>query len=264
MKAVTFYGEAFEVRANRGSLPPPGNENSTTAGENCSEDSTASSSEASEPPTVGFWHHGQWVNRPRTPEEQRRHVGGRGMRRSLKREARMAVYFRGEWKPKWLEDYIKQKQARSSGLEPAIVALDAQASSDPAVASSQGAETMVQNPMDNPWADLGWWTQSDWDHWWSWNGVNSSEKASTTPTSSQITVPWSLWGATLSWTSSTSSTTTSVAAPPNHGLGPGVFPAHPPLEQRMSLTNGEIASLQEAAVPERTVGSRRDAGSSPA
>eukprot|EP00439_Symbiodinium_sp_Y106_P051029 s5146_g6.t1 len=187
VKAVTFYGEHFAVRAEPG-FSLSGHENSTTAGEDVSENSTASSSNASEPPSVGFWHHGQWINRPRTPEEQRRHVGGRGMRRTLK-EARMAVYLRGEWKPRWLEEYIQLKKVRENAPAPhadppcdvpSVSTLDSTLLGDEVNVEETG------NTSHNPWADLGWWSQSEWEQWWSWNGVNSPDIASTTSTTSAL------------------------------------------------------------------------------
>ena len=291
VKAVTFYGKQFEGRAGRGPLTTWNQDNSTTAGEETANESSATSStDADSSASVGFWRHGEWVNRPRTVEEQRRHIGGRGLRRSLKREARMETYFRGEWRPKWLRDFIEQKEKRSQGrnwpseVEPGELNTEAapSLSSDPDAAgrmgdgedacadpssSSSATATWTQSgswepgrkqvcgnwnwetspspswtpgpSIANPWADLGWWEQEEWNSWWNWVGASSSNST------------WSTWSPCS--TSSTTSSTTTPSFPPNHGLGPDVFPAHPLVEQTMALTNSEIATLQEAAVPQNTV-----------
>ena len=301
IKAVTFYGEPFEVRAGRGPLTTWNHDDSTTAGEDTNNESATSSGDTNDTLTVGFWRHGEWVNRPRTAEEQRQHEGGRGMRRSMKRDARMQSYFRGEWKPKWRRDYIAQRelttlngpaapavnhenspgpQAEGDGgdplrapprcvplqvVPPPFVTAMEERSSEPTGDMVEGISEPVDEPSPepysetgwwepgtwekwsqtstnesthtgdtgpNPWADLGWWDPAEWENWWNWNGMTSS------------------------WRSSSSSSTTSSTSSqglPNFGLGPDVFPAHPPLEQNMVLTNAEIASLEEAAVPQRTI-----------
>ena len=344
VKAVTFYGDRFEVRANRGNLPSMGDEVSTTAGEDETseehelegepDNATSSSDAACTPPTLGFWHHGVWVDRPRTMEEQRRHVGGRGMRRTLKREARMASYFKGDWKPKWLCDYIAQKAEReraSSSADPVLEITEPPAECPPAAHPSDTDDGEPTN--QNQWSHLGWWTQAEWDSWWKWNGMVEpsctapSSCTSTTTTSTSYTsrtlrtisgtrtsatsfgmstscctsspscslapctgrttspgmnssgclpsfsCPWMLcpmsasasplasgytgvnWLVHLAWGDGcgTSTTTTSSSFPPNYGLGPDVHPVPPLQEMRMELSNAEVATLQEAAVPQQTI-----------
>ena len=63
-------------------------------------------------PKRGFYKHGEYVDRERTQEEQRRHVGGQGAARQARRQARLEQYARGEWVPAWLRDYRLAKQAR--------------------------------------------------------------------------------------------------------------------------------------------------------
>eukprot|EP00439_Symbiodinium_sp_Y106_P064437 s4417_g10.t1 len=74
--AVTFYGEKFHVWASGNNIAGDlGAEESTTAGDDCNgtvadtENGTSSSSESTQ--SVGFYRHGEWQPRERTPLEQR-------------------------------------------------------------------------------------------------------------------------------------------------------------------------------------------------
>ena len=209
VKVVSFYDDMFDARVDREGLPFLGDETSTTAGEDYEEgqdveeetDDTASSSDpGAPPPTPGFWHHGVWVDRPRTREEYRRHVGGRGMRRTLKKEARMASYFNGDWKPKWLRDYIAQKAERESfGSSPDQVLAAGELSPEdpPAVPGEPPCECPPSvpaldtagdsTPGPNPWAHLGWWSQDEWNAWWKQNGVDQPSSTSLPGTTSSTT-----------------------------------------------------------------------------
>ena len=107
VNAVTFYGEKFQVRASGNfSAGDLGANSSTTAGDNSSgtvadtEEGSSSSSNSSWSP--GFYKHGEWQARSRTPHEQRLHTGGRGLVRTKKRQERMESYFSGQWRPAWL------------------------------------------------------------------------------------------------------------------------------------------------------------------
>ncbi|CAE7231466.1 unnamed protein product [Symbiodinium sp. CCMP2592] len=111
IQAKTFYGDAFS-------------ENSTTAGEGTDldaqeSDSGATSSSSTTPSneSVGFWRRGEWIARPRTEGERRQHQGGNGMQRWLKRERRMRAYFLGQWRPAWLETYVREKNQRLQAQE---------------------------------------------------------------------------------------------------------------------------------------------------
>ena len=279
IKAVTFYGETFGARASLGAPLSMGDEASTTAGEEGRDDAASSSKASSTPATPGFWRHGVWVDRPRTPEEHRRHIGGGGVKRLLKREARLAAYFKGDWKPRWLRDYIDQKAKR----EQVLVAEEGKLESGEFL---DDADDESSTTASNPWAELGWWTQEEWQQWWNWNGVkndtqgspsstwsSSSTSTSTTSWASSWATSWvdlttpeasssdrSVWLGSLSlssaweelsWVSTTS--TTSSSFPPNYGLFPVVSPAPPLSDLRMELSNAETAVLQEAAVPQQTL-----------
>ena len=64
---------------------------------------------------VGFWRHGQWIGRPRTPAELRAHRGGGGgEQRSQRKQQRMNDYMSGRWKPAWLVSYIQEKAQREA------------------------------------------------------------------------------------------------------------------------------------------------------
>ena len=175
IKAVTFYGETFGARPSPGAPPPMGDEASTTAGEEGRDDAASSSNASSTPATPGFWRHGVWVARPRTPEEHRRHVGGGGMKRLLKREARLAAYFKGDWKPRWLQDYIDQKAKREQVFVAEVGELESGELLDDADDESSTTES-------NPWAELGWWSQEEWQQWWNWNGVKNDTQGSPSST----------------------------------------------------------------------------------
>ena len=288
IKAVTFYGKTFGARASLGAPPSMGDEASTTAGEEGRDDAASSSNASSTPATPGFWRHGVWVDRPRTPEEHRRHVGGGGMKRLLKREARLAAYFKGDWKPRWLRDYIDQKAKR----EQVLVAEEGELESGELLEDADDESSTTES---NPWAELGWWSQEEWQQWWNWNGVkndtqgspsstwsSSSTSTSTTSWASSWATSWvdfttpeasssdrPVWLSSLSLSSvweelswfaqigegdfvSTTSTTSS-SFPPNYGLFPVVSPAPPLSDLRMELSNAETAVLQEAAVPQQTL-----------
>ncbi|CAE7769218.1 unnamed protein product [Symbiodinium sp. CCMP2592] len=123
VNAVTYYGEKFKVRADATSED---NMTSTTVGDADTEDmdtnhsqmnesaaSSSSDSQVGRETEVGFFRHGQWHARARTPEEQRQHVGGKGPARQRKRQERLNSYFHGKWKPAWLLGYIRDRELRS-------------------------------------------------------------------------------------------------------------------------------------------------------
>ena len=92
----------------------PGEGDSTTAPEDGEMGDVDSASSSSEGPNslVGFWRHGQWVGRPRTPAELRSHRGGGGEQRAQRKQQRMNDYLAGRWKPAWLVQYIQDKAQR--------------------------------------------------------------------------------------------------------------------------------------------------------
>ena len=120
LKATTFYGEQFQIWASMSSASPLNEEESTTAGESCladSEEGWASSSSSSAPEPAGFYRHGIWQQRPRTPSELRSHQGGNGAKRQQRRADRMAAYFAGNWKPAWLVNYVKEREIRQAACQ---------------------------------------------------------------------------------------------------------------------------------------------------
>ena len=54
--------------------------------------STAASSNSSSCGEVGFWRHGVWQARARTPQEARQHRGGGGPQRTLRKQQRVHNY----------------------------------------------------------------------------------------------------------------------------------------------------------------------------
>ncbi|CAE7715741.1 pol [Symbiodinium sp. CCMP2592] len=136
----TFYGDHFEVWASglgaaheesTSAGSTGGSEPSDTGGTSemdgtpvapssmppddaVSDDPVSSSESSDNPPVVGFWRHGVFVPRARSAQELRDHQGGGGMQRWLRKQRRMHAYFAGQWKPAWLEKYIRDKQARES------------------------------------------------------------------------------------------------------------------------------------------------------
>ena len=118
--AVTFYGEKFHVWASGNNIAGDlGAEESTTAGDDCNgavadtENGTSSSSESTQ--SVGFYRHGEWQPRERTPLEQRLHTGGRGLQRTRRRQERMDNYL---WRPAWLENYIGENEICAEQVDP--------------------------------------------------------------------------------------------------------------------------------------------------
>ena len=278
LKGVTFYGREFLVRGN--SNEDSGD--STTAGED-SEDTEAydtTSSDSSE--VVGFWKYGEWQPRHRTPEELRAHRGGGGPRRQQRRQERVQLYLRGEWKPRWLQEYVIQKQQRddkaraAQDVLPASESPVAQQSVAPPQPEVETEGDSLEQPRQPPkaWtfssdsmcpssssscpASASWssnwtwptnWTSSSswWSSWsneWQWGEWQEPE---------QQVEEWP-WPGETSSSSSTSSTTTWFS--PNFGL----FPVVRELEEGemeetwlMQLTNSERATLQESGVPPATV-----------
>ena len=82
-----------------------------------SEEGWSSSSSSSD---VGFYKNGIWQPRARTASEQRAHVGGGGPRRTQRRAARVENYLRGTWKPAWLQQYIRDRDARQLAAQPVV------------------------------------------------------------------------------------------------------------------------------------------------
>ena len=182
---------------------------------------------------VGFWRHGEWHARERTPQEARLHRGGNGPQRSHRKQQRMNSYFQGEWRPAWLEKYIEDRNKRSQAAE-------IQEPARPQSASDLADTAPTSSTDVDPWS--GQWTGRD-DSWWgssTW-GVTS----------------WFSWNASWSWTSSTTTAEPTMEVPqelpPNHGLFPDVGPALPPAPPNpwlLQLTGAERRLLQEGGVPE--------------
>ena len=131
-----------------------------------------SSSGASSCPD-GFWRHGQWVDRPRTPSELRSHRGGGGPRRAHRRQERVQQYLRGEWRPKWLEDYITQRKQRDTQTgeklgdetmptQPSEVKSEAGPSQPTVEEEEEEVEEWPDPPAEDSQAE---WTWHHTDHW---------------------------------------------------------------------------------------------------
>ncbi|CAE7470277.1 unnamed protein product [Symbiodinium sp. CCMP2592] len=255
LQATTFYGETFSVHSDK----PPGGEASTTAGSSSVEDSEHSSTSTSEDNQigVGFWRHGVWINRPRTPQELRQHVGGAGAKRLARRQNRVSTYLRGEWIPAWLRDYKQQKADRD--LLKAEGACQTPSVPDLSVTTPGNHEVVqvTEEPSPNTLNDDG--TQqcssafsSNPEHgsqqwWWQWNATGSWTWTSSWDWSQQ-------WGdSSWIWSSSSSTTSSTFVVIPNAGLFPDVTPAPPPPvppgDWMMSITNSEEATLLEAGIP---------------
>ena len=220
-QVVTYYGENFKFQDPES----PVEYDSTTAGEteggtaeeqittgddhggeaDVSEVSDSASASSS---TVGFWRHGVFIPRPRTDEELRSHRGGSGIKRTLKKEARMQAYFRGDWRPAWLRQYREEK-ARREAMDSPPAQHDP---GTPAPSTHAGSSTwdilntppIVEPDVNEPPA----WTQEQWDEWWgtSSTGVQGSDgwvdptaaTGGTWETWSQE--EWEAWHAWSSWT----------------------------------------------------------------
>ena len=203
LSATSYYGDEFKVRVSADPLPetPVLDETSTTAGEtepgpeteqSSTEDGSAGDCERSDDGTpgsagsVGFWRHGVFVPRPRTPEELRAHRGGSGIRRTLRKQQRMETYFRGEWRPAWLLQYAQDRAKRE-----AVQARDVQRDEAPWTPSAH-------DQGDNQWS------QEEWDAWNTWQGwpaphpgdeATPSSSSSTTSTMSS----WDAWNTWQGW-----------------------------------------------------------------
>ncbi|CAE7268350.1 unnamed protein product [Symbiodinium sp. CCMP2592] len=331
LKARTFYGDAFEVWASGATVSQ--NESSTTAGDGSlgdSEEGWTSSTGSASSTDVGFYRHGVWHPRHRTASEQRAHRGGSGEARMSRKAARVAEYLAGSWKPAWLKQYAREKEARqaaqraeaSTGSPPHV--LDEEETTDidlghsVSVPSAEPLPPPTAETWEN-WSWTGWrefedgqqswswhadgtwsWRGNDgtWDwwsgysstsstsrddgnwEWWSWQSSTSSTTSTINGTDHHLwsqeaqvqhhgvtlhwitsSSPWvsvvhqvSMLGSSIPWITSTTSTTTlneiedPPTLPPNAGLFPDVFPIDPETHGRMSITNGEVATLQEYGV----------------
>ncbi|CAE7028561.1 unnamed protein product [Symbiodinium sp. CCMP2592] len=255
LQATTFYGETFSVHSDK----PTVGEASTTAGSSSVDDSEHSSTSTSEDNQigVGFWRHGVWINRPRTPQELRQHVGGAGAKRLARRQNRVSSYLRGEWIPAWLRDYKQQKADRDLQKADAVCQLpcapdstvSTPGSHDCVQANVEPSLTTLNNDGNQPCSSA---SPSTLEHdsqqwWWQWNANGSWSWTSSWDWSQQ-------WGdSSWTWSSSSSTTSSTFVVIPNAGLFPDVTPAPPPPvppgDWMMSITNGEEATLLEAGIP---------------
>ncbi|CAE6965614.1 unnamed protein product [Symbiodinium sp. CCMP2592] len=279
IKAITFYGDRFQVRAggtSRGST-----NTSTTAGSSNTEtdDSEAgpSSSSSSSQQHPGFWRHGIWHNRPRSDAELRAHRGGMGPRRLARKAARVNSYLDGTWRPAWLQEYVKEKKARdaqrtTSRSYDVLADMDAKALATflgkpvpeaPGLLPTPSPNTNLtsaQTQESNTATDVDPWAQQPWQNgWWDhhstsqpWDGDRDDNQWTGGTWTGQEWSQWE-WGDSSwrwsSWSSSTSTTTTSSSTlpslPPNAGLLPDVRTADNDDVVLMQMTGAERASLQE-------------------
>ncbi|CAE7274011.1 unnamed protein product [Symbiodinium sp. CCMP2592] len=201
-------------------------------------------------------------------------LGGMGPKRQARKAARMKAYAEGTWRPVWLLDYVKGKQARDelrtrdsatvlADMDPKALAVflghQTGAESDvpePALSARQHAANIATEP--DPWANHEWHTS-----WWSFSVQNQSEEPADSSTQWSGNGAWGennwySWDASSStwswnwssWSSSTSTTSSSTwpSLLPNEGLLPTVRPAEPDTVMLMQMTGAERASLQEAGV----------------
>ena len=222
------------------------------------------------------------MDRPRTPSELRSHRGGGGPRRAHRRQERVQQYLRGEWRPKWLEDYITQRKQRDTQTgeklgdetmptQPSEVKSEA-GPSQPTVEEEEEVEEWPDPPAEDSQAEWTWhhtdqWasSSSSWEPWWTsssswssswtwwspgernWDDIEDDEES---PHDEVEEWPWP------GDVTSTSSTTTTTSYLPNHGLFPEVSePVAGEFDTvwMMQLTNSERALLQESGVPTATV-----------
>ncbi|CAE7210973.1 unnamed protein product [Symbiodinium sp. CCMP2592] len=216
IKGVTFYGDSFYVRAN---LDGGEGECSTTAGEDDTnsgdiadvdtENDTEQSSSSNSTPSVGFYRHGEWQARPRTPWEHRQHTGGRGLQRTRKQDERMRAYLEGRWKPAWLVKYAKEKEARRGrdlpqvpeDSPPAPEPRHEQTMEPPAPEEPQGEQ--YNTDTSDEWTNWSWdasWPANDWS--WSWQ---TGQWADADWQDDSGNPQWS-WDGVTAWTSPVSST----------------------------------------------------------
>ena len=216
----TPAGETFYVRS---SLPGPecsSDANSTTASSGAGASSSSTSS-------VGFWQHGQWIARPRTAQELRAHIGGRGQQRMQRKMQRVQDWQRGLWKPAWLVQYARDKERRlrnhgevGQAPEPG----DVNAEQLDATTTESAPSSSWQSPTEE-------WTQDPVSGWWSCSSVGSASTNEPTQqrdlwsdwsvssgpsawnwTSTSTTTTWGLWTTcSTTWTTSTSPSTSSLA-----------------------------------------------------
>ena len=190
-----------------------GAESSTTVGDDSSgtaadvEDEASSSSESAWSP--GFYRYGEWQPRERTPQELRQHLGGRGAQRTQRRQERLNDYFRGLWRPAWLVNYRRERDARrAAGLpkvqedEETVEQTERQPAEDPPAEKDDEAEETATNPTEPPNQD---WSHTGWHSCW-WDTRDTSWDApSTYEWDASWTSSWSGWnGATCSSSSSSS------------------------------------------------------------
>eukprot|EP00439_Symbiodinium_sp_Y106_P016817 s2322_g2.t1 len=215
LKASTFYGEQFQVWASTSSVAAFNEEEaSTTAGESCladTEEGWTSSSSSHPPDPVGFYKHGVWQPRPRTPSELRSHQGGNGVKRQQRRAECMAAYLAGSWKPAWLVQYVKDREARQASSEQdtsltAMVPAEDEKVEEATTSQNEweGQQQTESSPLEAPtgeevtqggvWetnaTDLGdqwewaaWWRASSWTAWSEWSEGEWRWQQTTTSTS---------------------------------------------------------------------------------
>ena len=188
-----------------------GAESSTTVGDDSSgtaadaEDEASSSSESTWSP--GFYRYGEWQPRERTPQELRQHLGGRGAQRTQRRQERLNEYFRGLWRPAWLVNYRRERDARrAAGLpkvqedEETAEHTEQQPAEDLPADEDGETEDAATDPTEPPNPD---WTHTGWHSRW-WDTRDASWDApSTYEWDASWTSSWSGWiGATCSSSSS--------------------------------------------------------------
>ena len=215
LEVTTACGDRAHIRAT----DPAELGNSTTAGDDTSAgyaSTTSSASSDSHDSYAGFWKHGVWQDRERSPLEARAHAGGQGPQRMARKQQRVQAWLRGSWKPAWLEQYIKDKNARQSAqLEgedtPAVKQEESVSPGD-----EDRAEEWQQDPVTGWWSQGRPWKPSNLDDW---EGVTSWIRAEPAPPAEDAPpgqTEWEGWSQWHDW-STPSSTTMHPSGEAGHG-----------------------------------------------
>ena len=184
-----------------------------------------------------------------TAEEQRLHQGGQGAKRMERKQKRVQDWLQGQWRPAWLEEYLRGKAQR----EAARVLDNVDTATGTSESSDADSQTWTQDPA------TGWSSCTS-----SGTSLSSSTWSSWSSPQTSLVPSWEGWEQWLSWhspwdevssTSSSTSTTTfegvlPAAGLPNEGLFPTVREAdYLDLAGSLELTGAERRRLQEVGVP---------------
>eukprot|EP00439_Symbiodinium_sp_Y106_P020072 s8068_g2.t1 len=152
--------------------------------------------------------HRVWIPRPRTEAEQRRHQGGNGIQRTIKRERRLREYLRGEWKPAWLRQYITDKTTRMSTSSAGRLPTTQPEQDVQPAAPDTGSQDDVRSTAADDQPDW-WWANSGWREWHQYDPASS----------------WTAWNDWSEWTPETSTTTMSFSSSSSSSTSTSMSPS---------------------------------------